>query len=397
VSRHFRPRGALASVVAGVLLAVGAVAGPVAADDYPTWDDVLAARGDEAATKVAIAEIQDLLIGLEANAAAANKEAQLRGEAYNVAKVELDAAAAKSDALHEQADAAASRAEVSARKAGQLVAQLARTGTGSITLSLLVSPHADDLLDQLGTMTKVGEQASSIYRLAVVDRNLAQSLTDQAEIAEAARAGLEDEAQAALDAASAAADAANALVEQQQAASDQLYEQLATLKQTTAQVEQGYVNGLAAQPPPPPPNPEPADPGPATPPPPSNSGAAAGALAFAYAQLGDRYQFAGSGPDAWDCSGLTQAAYGSVGIYIGAHVVSSQYYTMQNQGRLVWYENMIPGDLLYYADGGTPGGFYHVAMYVGDGQMIEAPREGVPVRVTTLRYYDLIPYVGRPS
>ena len=97
-------------------------------------------------------------------------------------------------------------------------------------------------------------------------------------------------------------------------------------------------------------------------------------------------------------SGLTQAAYGSVGIYIGAHLVSSQYYTMANQGRLVYYGNMIPGDLLYYADGGNPDwGFYHVAMYVGGGQMIEAPREGVPVRVTSVRYYDLVPYVGRPS
>ena len=47
---------------------------------------------------------------------------------------------------------------------------------------------------------------------------------------------------------------------------------------------------------------------------------------------------------------------------------------------------------------GTPsGGFYHVAMYVGNGQMIEAPREGVPVRVTAVRYYDVLPYAGRPT
>ena len=398
MSRHFRPLGALASVVVAALLVVGSVAGPVAADDYPTWDDVQAAKGNQAATEAAITEIEGFLVELEANAADANKQAQLKGELYNAAKVEADAAAAKADVLAQQADAAAERADVSARKAGQLVAQLARTGGGSITLSLLVSPDVDRLLDQLGTMSKVSEQASNIYRLAIVDRNLSQSLTDQAEVAEAELARLEDQAQAALDEASAAADAANALVEQQQAASNQLYEQLASLKQTTAEVEQGYLNGLAAQPPAPPANPGPADPGPGTPPPPSNGSAAAGAMAFAGAQLGKPYRFAGSGPDAWDCSGLTKAAYGSVGIYIGAHLVSSQYYTMQNQGRLVYYGNMIPGDLLFYANGGDPGsGFYHVAMYIGDGLMIEAPREGVPVRITGVRYYDLIPYVGRPS
>jgi cell wall-associated NlpC family hydrolase len=311
--------------------------------------------------------------------------------------VELDAAVAEADALEQQADAAASRADVSSRKAGQLVAQLARTSNGSITLSLLVSPNVDDLLGQLGTMAKISEQASGIYRLAIVDRNLAQALTDQAEVAESERTRLEDEAQAALDAAIAASAAADALVAEQQAASQQLYEQLATLKQTTAEVEQGYLDGIAAQPPPPPPNPGPSDPGPGTPPPPSSGGAAAGAIAFAYAQLGEPYLFAGSGPDAWDCSGLTKGAYASVGIYIGQHLVSSQYYTMANQGRLVWYENMIPGDLLYYSTGGQPGSFYHVTMYVGNGQMIEAPKPGVAVRVTAVRYWDLIPYVGRPS
>jgi cell wall-associated NlpC family hydrolase len=36
-------------------------------------------------------------------------------------------------------------------------------------------------------------------------------------------------------------------------------------------------------------------------------------------------------------------------------------------------------------------------MYVGNGQMIEAPREGVPVRVTGVRYYDALAYAGRPT
>lgn len=398
MSRHSRAFGALASIVVGASVLVFVMAAPVAADpDYPSWDDVLAARGDQAATEAAITEIEGLLTGLQAEAGRLEREAQIRGEAYNVALQSLNAAAAKADRLQEQADAAADRADESGRRAGQLAAQLSRTGGGDLTLALLVSENVDDLLGRLGTMTQVSAQAADIYRKALVDRNAAQALTEQADVAQAEREKLEDAAADALAEAEAAAAEANARVAEQQAASDQLLEQLAILRNTTAQVEQGYLDGLAAQPPPPPPpssdGPSPSDPGP-----PPNTGAASGAIAFAYAQLGDAYGWAGAGPDVWDCSGLTKAAYASVGVYIGAHLVSSQYYTMANQGRLVWYGNMQPGDLLFYAGGGSPyGGFYHVAMYVGDGLMIEAPRDGIPVRVTGVRYYDLLDYVGRPT
>ena len=254
MSSHFRPVGALASVVVGALFALVSIAGPVAAEpDYPTWDDVQEARQNEAATAAEITKIEAFLVELEANATAANREAMLKAEAYNIAKAELDAATTKFSTLHQQAGVAADRAEVSASRAGQLIAQLARASGGSVTLSLLFSANADDLLNKLGTMSKVSEQANGIYRVAIVDRNLAQSLTDQAEVAAAKRDALEDEAAAALAAAQAGADAANALVAQQQAASDQLYAQLATLKGTTEQVEQGYLDGIAAQQPPAPP------------------------------------------------------------------------------------------------------------------------------------------------
>ena len=195
MSRHFRPLGALASVVVGIMLAVGAVAGPVAAEpDYPTWDDVQNARQNEAATAAEVAKIEAFLVELEANATAANRDAMLKAEAYNVARIELDAANARFATLDEQAASAADRAAVSATKAGQLVAQLARTAGGDVTLSLLLSADADDLLNQLGTMSKVSEQASGIYRLAIVDRNLSQSLTDQAEVAAAERDAIENDA-----------------------------------------------------------------------------------------------------------------------------------------------------------------------------------------------------------
>lgn len=399
MSRHFRPFGALTTVVVGSLLLALGIATPASADDYPSWDDVLNARNDQAATEAAIAQIEDLLVGLEAKSEELGRVAQVKTEEYNAAVENLAAASTKAERLDGQAQDAEHRADLSSRRAGQLIAQVARTGGGSVSLGLLLSPDASDLLNTLGTMSKLTEQSTLIYRQATNDRNQAQSLTDQARIAETERKSLKGEAEAALAAAQAASDAAAARVAEQQAASEQMYAQLATLKDTTAQVERDYVEGVtkeqeqAAQPPPPS-----APPPPGAPPAPPNQSAVAGAIAFAYAQIGDMYQFAGSGPDRWDCSGLTKAAYASVGVYIGAHLVSSQYYTMANAGRLVPIGQMVPGDLIYYANGGYPGGgFYHVAMYVGNGQMIEAPREGVPVRVTGVRYYDALPYAGRPT
>ena len=399
MSTHFRPLGALTTVVVGSLLLAFGVTQPAVAVDYPSWADVENARQNQAATAAEITTIEGLLVTLGSDADALGKVAQQKGEAYNAAKEALDAASAKSVTLQQQVQAADARAEVSSRRAGQLVARLARTGGGSLTLGLAFSPNAGDLLNSLGTMSKLTEQSTLIYRQAITDRNLAQSLADQATLAEKKRKALATSAQQALDAAKSSADAALAKVAEQKAAADQMYAQLATLKGTTTDVEAGYAAGLtaaqeqAAQPPPPPPSDTP----PNAPPPPPNESAVATALNFAYAQLGKMYEFAGSGPDTWDCSGLTKAAYAAAGVYIGAHVVSSQYYTMANQGRLVPLSDMVPGDLIFYADGGYPGNFYHVAMYVGNGQMIEAPREGVPVRIAAVRYYDALAYAGRPT
>ena len=396
---HGRRLTMLSAALAGAMLLTLGVTAPASADDYPSWDDVLAAREDQAATSSAITEIEGILAGLEAEAEKLSREAQLRAEELNAAKVALETATAKAAKLEDAAASAEAKAQDSKLRAGQLVAQLARTGSGSLTVALITSPDAADLLGSLGTAEKVAQRTSIVYEQATLDQNRAEALGAQADVAEKERATLSAAAESALTSAQAASDAVQARVAEKQAASDQLYEQLATLKGTTSDVESRYLEGLrieqeqAAQPPPPPttgpaPNPTPAPP---------NSGAAAGAIAFAYAQLGKPYVFGGSGPWGWDCSGLTKAAYESVGVYIGAHLVSSQYYTMANAGRLVPLGAMAPGDLIYYAEGGYPGSFYHVTMYVGGGMMIEAPREGVPVRVTAVRYWDALPYAGRPT
>ena len=266
-------------------------------------------------------------------------------------------------------------------------------------LDLKSKSKPENLLSSLGTVSKLSEHAAAIYRQASQDANQAKALRDQAEIAERKRAELALAAQRAHEVAQAAADAALAKVSTQKAAADTMYAQLAALKGTTATVEAGYQAGLTAAKEaavqPPPPTTPPVSPNP--PPPAPSSSAVATALAFAFAQVGKPYEFAGSGPDSWDCSGLTKASYAAAGVYIGSHHVTSQYYLMANEGRLVPLSQMVPGDLVFYGDGGSPDGLYHVAMYVGNGQMVEAPYEGVPVRVTGVRYYDVLAYAGRPT
>lgn len=404
---RYRPLRALTVIVSGSLLLGLGVASPAFADDYPTWDEVEQARQNEASAAAAVRDIEELLTNLEIQSADLARQAQTQAEAYNAARNDLDAAAARADTLDQQAKDAEHRATVSARRAGQLIAQLARTGGGSVSLALLMSPDASDLLSTLGTMGKVTEQSSRIYQQAIADRNAAASLTDQARVAEDERQELSDAAEDAAAAAETASAAARQELAAQYAAADQLYDQLASLKGTTAETERQYLAGIAnpgnpgnptdpGTGSPPPTTTPPPDPGPVTPPPASS--AAQGAINYAYAQVGDPYVYGGAGPNGWDCSGLTKMAYASVGVYIGIHGASSQYNYLAGQGRLVSVGSLIPGDLVFYSSGGsTSGTKYHTAIYIGGGLMIEAPYEPLSVQVVPLRYRDLVPYAARPT
>jgi hypothetical protein len=106
-------------------------------------------------------------------------------------------------------------------------------------------------------------------------------------------------------------------------------------------------------------------------------GRAARAVAFALAQRGKPYQWGAHGPDAYDCSGLTWAAWRAAGVAIPRTAAGHLADLPPVRGRLQ------PGDLLVYPSGGPSG--RHVAMVVDHGRMVEALRTGIPVRVTGLR------------
>jgi NlpC/P60 family len=108
-----------------------------------------------------------------------------------------------------------------------------------------------------------------------------------------------------------------------------------------------------------------------------DGGRAARAVAFALAQRGKPYQWGAHGPDAYDCSGLTWAAWRAGGVTIPRTAAGQLAGLTPVGGQLQ------PGDLVIYPSDGPSR--RHVAMVVDGGRMVEALRAGVPVRVTPLR------------
>lgn len=398
-----KPAAFFSTAVVGAVVASIGSSPAWSEPDYPSWSEVENAKRSEAAKQAEIANLERLLTGLRTAADAAIQQSQIAGEAYRIAQDDLAAAEAREVSLDKQASTAAEKAETSRMRAGLFAAHLARNGGEDLALRLFLdAENAVDLLGELGSATRIGEQTETIYQQALQDRNAADALKEQAAAAKVERSRLADEAKAAYDAATDAADAARAAVAEQEARSETLYAQLALLKETTAEIERehaegarasqqreaaraqgGGAGGSAPAPAPPGGSPAPAPapapaavPGPASPGAPS-VGAVETAIGFAYGQIGKRYVLGGMGPDVWDCSGLTKAAYASAGIYIGTHSATNQYYTLRDQGKAVPVGQAQRGDLLFWGSGGS---YYHVAIYLGGGRILEAPNETQPVR-----------------
>jgi cell wall-associated NlpC family hydrolase len=105
--------------------------------------------------------------------------------------------------------------------------------------------------------------------------------------------------------------------------------------------------------------------------------AAAAAIAYAEAQIGKPYQWDSAGPSSYDCSGLVYAAYAAAGIHIARTT-----YQWQQDGPIVPLSQIQPGDLLFSAGSdGSPANPGHVVMYLGGGQVIQAPQSGENVQI----------------
>ncbi|MGC9380419.1 NlpC/P60 family protein [Streptomyces sp. MH13] len=108
---------------------------------------------------------------------------------------------------------------------------------------------------------------------------------------------------------------------------------------------------------------------------------AAAAVAYAHQKLGSPYVWGATGPDAFDCSGLVQAAYRAAGVSLPRTT-----YAQIDAGRRVSRSALRPGDLVFFYSG-----ISHVGIYIGNGRMIHAPNPSAPVRVAPL---DEMPFAG---
>ena len=110
----------------------------------------------------------------------------------------------------------------------------------------------------------------------------------------------------------------------------------------------------------------------------ASAGSMVTAITFAEQQLGKPYMWGGTGPDAFDCSGLVMMAYRTAGIDI-ARTSQDQWATE----RRIPASQVRPGDLVFFAGSdGTPTSPGHVGLVIGNGKMIEAYATGFPIRVS---------------
>ena len=275
------------------------------------------------------------------------RELEVVTEQLNEAKVQLE----QQHAAVAGAEQAAADAQAQLDALDGQVRQLARTAYTSEGFNrldvLLTSGSAEELVHQLGTLDAIAGHTN-------------QQLLEVAEADEAA-----ERAQAEADEAEAAAQrAVDEIAAQQEDLEGKIadYQRQYDALSVPQQAEVARAHGG-----------EPV----AVAPVPSGvvapSGAAQVAVDTALAQVGDAYVWGAGGPNAFDCSGLTQYAYSAAGVSL-PHSSRSQ----STMGTPVSVGDLQPGDLLFYYSPTS-----HVAMYIGNGQMVHASTSSKPVMVAS--------------
>ncbi|MFG2823168.1 C40 family peptidase [Kitasatospora sp. NPDC048365] len=115
------------------------------------------------------------------------------------------------------------------------------------------------------------------------------------------------------------------------------------------------------------------------------------AISYALAQVGKPYLWGGNGPNGFDCSGLVQQAYRRAGVET-PRVADDQY----RAATPISASRLRRGDLVFWSGNGRVSGIHHVAIYLGDGTYVEAPRPGKNVRVSRLTSGYYPDFFGRP-
>ena len=382
-------------LVAGTLLLTPAYANP----DYPTAAEVAAAKRDVQEKEKLIERIETILVTLEEEARALETIALQKNEEYNQAIDAKNEMAAKVESLQARVEQSATEAEDARLQLGRIVAQMFRDRSATdTTLELLFNPdNAESLLFQMSMEEIIAQRTEAIYQAALDKQAQAEALALELEQSRIELEEIEAEAEKLYQEAQDAADAVIAKVAESERERATMMEQLAELKDTAEEIERQRQEGLewerrqaairAA-----PTAPELYSVGE------PDWAQVETAIAFASEQLGERYVLGGAGPNVWDCSGITMKSYAAAGVYIGWHSATAQYNVLAKQKKLVPFQNAQRGDLIWWStESAFSGDKYHVAIYLGDGMMLEAPNPARTVRIVPVRYGELWPYAGRPT
>ncbi|MET9348221.1 C40 family peptidase [Streptomyces termitum] len=298
------------------------------------------------------------------------EEAGAATERYNGAKERAAAARAAYDRLRDEAARRTERLNTARQGLGALAAAQYRSGGLDPTVRLALTSDPDQYLERAALAEKAGDRQAAV--LTSVRRELAALAQLRAESAGRLTALRGHEAD---------------LRRQKSTVLAKLSEARTLLARLTAEERARYEAAPAATATPRPGGTGARTGGPATRADRSSAargpvaGRAAAAISFARAQLGKPYVWGATGPSGYDCSGLTQAAWRAAGVSLPRTT-----YTQINAGRRVSRSELAPGDLVFFYSG-----ISHVGLYIGDGQMIHAPRPGAPIRVAPI---DEMPFAG---
>ncbi|MET9900123.1 NlpC/P60 family protein [Streptomyces sp. NPDC006446] len=295
------------------------------------------------------------------------EEAEAATEKYNGAKEKADKAEAHLDTLRDEAARRQDRLNSARDALGSMAAAQYRSGGLDPAVQLALSDDPDQYLEGAALAERVGtRQSAAVSGVRKQLRELEQ-LRGAAHVELASLTSRQTELKQQKKTINGKLDAARRLLSR------------LTPEQRTQYVERGgageqqHVSRSSAR------GPVQAAPSGATAAAPSSRAAAA--VSYAYAKLGSPYVWGATGPDAFDCSGLAQAAYRSAGLSLPRTT-----YAQINAGQRVSRSELRPGDLVFFYAGIT-----HVGIYVGNGQMIHAPNPSAPVRVAPI---DEMPFAG---
>ena len=448
--------GVRAVLAAAVTVAVTVTLGPAATADHhdpvPTQEQVDRAAGAVADKTRDAAAIQTSLLLANQRLEHASMLAEVAAEKYNAAMWHLSEA--RAEVKKADARAAAAKQAVADQRddIAALVTQRYRGGAQLDQLNALFSADGPSgVMDGYGAVHSVGDTMQAAF-----DRYRAANALAKVTLAKAADARAKAEqmaagARAARDRATSAANEAQAAAssiaaeksrlldelataqgisvrlatERQSALEEQARERAAAAARTRAEQEarepcraegtgQGHPARAQAQSSPnpnpptcppaplqpdavpqpvpqPTPQPAPTPPQPGPVPPARPSGGADQAIAFAKAQIGEPYSWGAAGPSSWDCSGLTMKAWASAGRSL-PHWSVAQYQATSH----ISSSQLRPGDLLFWGTSSSSSSIHHVAMYLGGGMMIHAPRTGQDVQIVSMYYWIPPNFFGRP-